>query len=709
MRCIAPRPRVSGGSATAGASAVLMALVLLTAAAAPATRRAPKGRVAGGEPALLWPVEVTPAIVSTFGEYRYDHLHAGVDISTGGVSGRAVRAAADGAVYRLKVEWRGYGRALYLRHADGRSTVYGHLQAFDEAGLGLESRVARRRTDAGTPYPGDIYLEPPIPVRRGQVIGISGESGVGLPHLHFEIRGPADDPIDPFRAGLTPPPDDIPPALESIVLGAAAPRTFIDGSWRQKTVALRRPRAHRDGPVRIEVSGPFTAALTAWDPSGGGRAGLRTVAALVDGIPCYALETPGFRFDQYPIAGLIYDHRWSHLGPTTMAWRLGQLPGNVFARQGCAAIGAPPGAIDPGPGTHRLEVVATDAAGLERRATIDIVVPPDGGRARSTGPVSPIGGGPRGVRPAERSAGAPTPQAEGRYLGGFAEFVLGGAGTATPPALEVCGVSGLGPWATLDGGARLGVTLDYDQATALAVRAAAGRMAPDCPLAAALAGAAIGMARPGQTLRLEALGARVEIPPGGRFFPGPLVLTRPAAVDVQAGLRSIGAAVDILPEGEALDARASLALGFDPAAEAAGRLGLYRFDPVVRRWTLEGDEVGADRRSMRCLFRRYGRFALLADEAPPRIISVRPAAGGVTDRRPEIAAHVTEVGKGLGWDGVVFVLDGERIAAEYDPDRSIARPFEPPRLAPGPHRLGVSAIDRAGNASETVVADFTVR
>jgi len=703
-----PRPRVSGRSAIAGTAATLVSLLLLTAVATPAMRRAPKARVAGGGPALLWPVEVAPTIVSTFGEYRYDHLHAGVDISTGGVTGRPVRAAADGVVYRLKVEWRGYGRAIYLRHADGRSTVYGHLMTFDETGLGLESRVARRRLEAGTPYPGDIYLEPPIPVRRGQVIAISGESGVGLPHLHFEVRGPGDDPIDPFRAGLTPPPDEVPPTLESIVLGAAASRTFIDGSWREKTVALRRPRAHREDPVRIEVSGPFTAALSAWDASGGGRAGLRTVAALVDGVPCYTLETPGFRFDQYPIAGLIYDHRWSHLGPTTMAWRLGQLPGNVFARLGCAAIGAPPGAFDPGPGTHRLEVVATDAAGLERRAAIDIVVPADGGRARPAAAPSAAGSAPRGGRPAERLPGATAPQAEGRYLGAFAEFVIGGAGAVTPPALDACGVPGLGPWRTLDGGARVGVTLDYDQAAALAARAAAGRMAPDCPLTDALAGAAIGSARPGQALRLEAAGARVEIPPGGRFFPGPLVVTRRPATDLPAGLRSIGAAVDILPDGEALDARASLALGFDPAVEAAGRLAIYRFDPVVRRWSLEGDELEADRRSLRCLFRRYGRFALLADETPPRVISVRPAAG-VTGRRPEIAAQVTEVGRGLGWDGVVLVLDGERIAAEYDPDRGVARPFEPPRLAPGPHRLEVSAIDRAGNASERVVADFTVR
>src|SRR5262245_49190859 len=85
------------------AAAVPVAVALaLTAAPSPAAKR----QEASGT-ALQWPLDATPAIVSTFGEYRYDHLHAGVDISTGGRTGLKVRAAAAGAVYRLKVEWRG--------------------------------------------------------------------------------------------------------------------------------------------------------------------------------------------------------------------------------------------------------------------------------------------------------------------------------------------------------------------------------------------------------------------------------------------------------------------------------------------------------------------------------------------------------------------------------------------------------------------------
>ena len=670
-------------------AAIALVTVAVTSVPTPAPGAAAQRRDAPGN-ALSWPVDATPAIVSTFGEYRYDHLHAGVDISTGGRTGLKVRAAADGAIYRLKVEWRGYGRALYMRHADGHVTVYGHLQSYDEAGLGLESLVARKRAQTGTPYPGDIFIDPPIAVRRGQVIALSGESGVGLPHLHFEVRGSADDPIDPFRAGLRPPPDGTPPVIESIVIGAASPGTVISGSWREKTIALARA-ARGERVARVEVSGPFTATVLAWDPAAGGRGGLAQVSALVDGEPCYVLAIPGFRFEQYPVAGLIYDHRFSHLSPTTLGWRLGQLPGNTFARPGCAGAGAA-GVFSPPPGSQRFEVVARDAAGLESRAALEIVVsPPAAGTAR----------------PRE---GTPAPAVvEERFHPAFMEFVVGTGSAASPPALDACSAPEIGAWTALDGGAFAGVALGYPEAVALASRLLDGGVGPECPLVTTLAGTAIGVARPGESLRLALPGASVEIPAGGRFFPGPLVLSRRPVAEIPSGLRAIGDAFDVLPEGEALDDRASLALAFDPRVENVARLGIFRYDPVTRRWGFEGDEAGTPASTLRCLFRRYGRFALLADEAPPKIVSVHPAPGSVSGRHAQISADVSEVGKGLNWDGVTFDLDGQTLPAEYDPDRGIARPFAPPSLAPGAHRLRVGAVDRAGNRSADVEVGFNVR
>src|SRR5262249_27903617 len=122
------------------------------------------------EPAYHPPLEVEASPVSSFGEYRPDHLHPGIDLSTGGRTGLPVHAVADAETCRLKVEWRGYGRALYARHADGRVSVYAHLESFEEKTLKLESRVAAARRRTGSRYPGDITLDPPVHVVRGQLI-----------------------------------------------------------------------------------------------------------------------------------------------------------------------------------------------------------------------------------------------------------------------------------------------------------------------------------------------------------------------------------------------------------------------------------------------------------------------------------------------------------------------------------------------------------
>src|SRR2546428_2992209 len=208
---------------------------------------------------LRWPLQIFGEIQSSFGEYRYDHLHAGIDISTAGGTGYKVLAAAAGEVFRLKVEWRGYGRALYLRHPGGRVTVYGHLERYEDRVLGLERLVARRQAAAGTRYPGDIYLDRPNRGARGQVIAYSGESGVGLPHLHFEVRDAGDAPVDPFEAGLVRPAHRRPPVPHSLTLPALSASNLIHLDLRDAVYPIRRAGCGLSTTPRpLKVEGPFT-------------------------------------------------------------------------------------------------------------------------------------------------------------------------------------------------------------------------------------------------------------------------------------------------------------------------------------------------------------------------------------------------------------------------------------------------------------------
>lgn len=78
------------------------------------------------------PLDIPINLSGTFGELRPNHFHSGLDIRTNNVEGLPVYAAADGIIIRIKVSAFGYGKALYVAHPNGYTTVYGHLQKFSD-------------------------------------------------------------------------------------------------------------------------------------------------------------------------------------------------------------------------------------------------------------------------------------------------------------------------------------------------------------------------------------------------------------------------------------------------------------------------------------------------------------------------------------------------------------------------------------------------
>ena len=76
------------------------------------------------------PLDIPLILSGTFGELRSNHFHSGIDIKTQQRTGLPVMAAATGTVVRIKVSPYGFGKALYLRHPNGFTTVYAHLEGF---------------------------------------------------------------------------------------------------------------------------------------------------------------------------------------------------------------------------------------------------------------------------------------------------------------------------------------------------------------------------------------------------------------------------------------------------------------------------------------------------------------------------------------------------------------------------------------------------
>ncbi|MCF6212400.1 MAG: M23 family metallopeptidase [Flavobacteriaceae bacterium] len=146
------------------------------------------------------PLDIPFILAGTFGELRSNHFHSGLDIKTKNKEGILVKAIADGYISRIKISLWGYGKAIYITHPNGYTSVYAHLKKFSPK---IEAYVKQNQYKKQTfeikifPKKGEYRI------KKGTVVAYSGNTGGSTgPHLHFEIRDTkTEEPINPMLFG----------------------------------------------------------------------------------------------------------------------------------------------------------------------------------------------------------------------------------------------------------------------------------------------------------------------------------------------------------------------------------------------------------------------------------------------------------------------------------------------------------------------------
>ena len=259
-----------------------------------------------------YPLDIAPKLNANFGEMRPNHFHMGLDMSTEKRENLPLYAAADGYVARLKIEPGGFGRAVYINHPNGLTTLYAHMNDFMPT---LEAHLKRLQYEKES-WATDVELAPDaFPVKKGQFIGYSGNTGGSQgPHLHFEIRETESGKcLNPLLFGFNIP-DAVAPDLVRLALYDRNRSTYEQSptlvGLARKGVAYEPSGTIRVQTDRVSISLQATDRMSGVpNPNGIYRVRLLEGEMLLGG---FSIDRVGYEDTRYLNAHI--DHRFKKSG-----------------------------------------------------------------------------------------------------------------------------------------------------------------------------------------------------------------------------------------------------------------------------------------------------------------------------------------------------------------------------------------------------------
>jgi hypothetical protein len=255
------------------------------------------------------PLKIPLNISGGFGEIRTNHIHSGVDFRTGGEIGKTVISSADGFISRIKIEPGGFGKAIYIDHPEGYTTVYAHLDALR---ADINEFVKQKQYDNQL-FPLDVFpKKTDFVIKRGDSIGFSGNSGSSQgPHLHFEIRETVkQSPLQPLLFKF-PVLDTRPPSFYSLSVYPLSKQSMIAGNNRK--IYLPVIRIGKNYTIKNEIitfSGPIGFGTEVFDAidSNASRTGIYMLIMKIDSAVVYKKEIASFSFAESRYINSMIDY-----------------------------------------------------------------------------------------------------------------------------------------------------------------------------------------------------------------------------------------------------------------------------------------------------------------------------------------------------------------------------------------------------------------
>jgi len=313
----------------------------------------------------LWPTNADIYLSASFGETRFSHFHAGIDVKTWGREGFEIYATRDGVLHRLGLSPFGYGNVIYLKHDDGSVSVYGHLRNFIEPLEQLADSI--RLSDYSYRF-NETITDPEIRFKKGDLIGYSGSSGSGPAHLHFELRTPTESPFNPMMTNIKIK-DNVKPRFSRISIEPLSRVSTVQG---RNGRVLRRPniRAGIFDFGTFKTYGPFGIAVDISDRADDvlNVYAVHSIQLFVNDSLYYESKADSFSYDQTRLVKI--DRVYELLNSTRKGYqKLYVSDGNdlPFVRHGSDLK-----SLNLPEGKHKIKILTTDFSGNVSEAKLII-------------------------------------------------------------------------------------------------------------------------------------------------------------------------------------------------------------------------------------------------------------------------------------------------------------------------------------------------
>ena len=255
------------------------------------------------------PLDIPIELSGCFGELRPNHFHSGFDIKTQKKEGLNVYAVADGYVSRIKIATYGYGKAIYITHPNGYTSLYGHVSS----AVGNIEKFIKDYQYKEKSFEVEIYLKPTdLPVKKGEIIALSGNTGgSGGPHLHFEFRDSKTDNIfNPMLFGFDKfVKDSKKPTVNSFYIYPIDDKSIVNQSNNAVSVGLDLQKDGTFLTQKVNAFGKIGFGINTYDSfdNPGNKYGIYKVEVFDNGKSIFGYQFDSFAFEEFRYINALLD------------------------------------------------------------------------------------------------------------------------------------------------------------------------------------------------------------------------------------------------------------------------------------------------------------------------------------------------------------------------------------------------------------------